>query len=182
MTRPQRGFTLIELLVVVAIGAILTSMAALSLNFGGRDEQLSDEAKRIAALLRLAADDAVLSRRELGLRLTEAGYAFYRLDRSGEEPRWTMLDQDKRLRERNWPKGVQVELYIEDVPVVLDNPEKQAQKADPDAEPPKPQIMTLSNGETLPYFAIVLRDTEADKAWRVQTGDDTMLTLEPYAY
>jgi len=177
----QRGFTLIELLVVATIAAVLVGVAALSVNFGGGDKQVEDEARRLAALLQLAADDAVLRRRELGLRVTTGGYAFYQLDQSGEEPSWQPVDKDPRLRERSWPEALEIEMEIEGQPIVLDAPgaeSREPQNDDDQAPPVQPQVMFLSNGESLPYFAVLLRHPDLPGGWRLQSGEERLLDLQ----
>lgn len=183
MRRSARGFTLIELLVVATIGAILVGTAMLSVNIGGGEKALADEAKRLATLMQLAADDAILQRRELGLRLTEAGYSFYRLDRSGEKPSWQPLEKDRRLRERPWPESLEIEMEIEGQPIVLDKPRvKKKAESDEDEDPIKPQVMFLSNGESLPHFAVTFRHPELDGGWRLATGEETLFNLERTAF
>jgi len=176
----QRGFTLIELLVVATIAAVLVGVAMLSINFGGADEQVEEEARRLAALLQLAADDAILRHRELGLRVTTAGYAFYHLDQSGEQPTWQPLDKDRRLRERSWPQALEVEMEIDGQPIVLDAPRREAngEGGDNDEAEIKPQVMFLSNGESLPYFAMLLRHPDLPGSWRLQSGEEQLFELQ----
>ena len=78
--RGTRGFTLIELLVVMLLIGIILTFATLSLGDGGRGKLIDREARRLAALVELAGEDAVLSGRELGLYFDAAGYRFLTLD------------------------------------------------------------------------------------------------------
>ncbi|GIX22736.1 MAG: hypothetical protein KatS3mg121_1519 [Gammaproteobacteria bacterium] len=147
--RAARGFTLLELLVVVVIIAVIVAAAGLSLRDGGRD-RLREEARRLAVLLELAQEEAVLQSRQLGLGVWEDGYGFYvfsgMVDENGR-PIWTPLE-DPQLRRRAFPEGLRVELYLEGRPVVLD------------ALPvERPQIMLLSSGESTP-FELELGDGE----------------------
>src|SRR5699024_337924 len=54
-----RGFTLIEVLVVVLIIGIVLSFVSLSINTNSAAERLDREARRLAALARTAATDAI---------------------------------------------------------------------------------------------------------------------------
>lgn len=73
--RKQIGMTLIEMLVVLAIIAIATTTAALSLGSGrGLDSQA--EASRLTARLQLAADQTMISDGIIALALEQHGYSF----------------------------------------------------------------------------------------------------------
>ncbi|MDX1443654.1 MAG: prepilin-type N-terminal cleavage/methylation domain-containing protein, partial [Gammaproteobacteria bacterium] len=68
-TRYRQGFTLIELLVVMVLMALLSAAALTTLNFAAGDEDIETEARRIGALVSLAAEEALLTGREIGLEL-----------------------------------------------------------------------------------------------------------------
>ncbi|RMD79145.1 MAG: type II secretion system protein GspH, partial [Gammaproteobacteria bacterium] len=96
-----------EVLVVVLIVALLASLASLSL--GGRRDRAGEEARRLAALLELAAQEAVLQGRELGVELRPEGYRFLVLGEGPRGRRWLPLSGDRLLRERRLPPSVLVE-------------------------------------------------------------------------
>lgn len=73
---PARGFTLVEVMVVIAIIAILVTMVSLSLRGDRAGEQIEEEARRLAALLNLLREEAVMRNTDLGLVLTPEGYHF----------------------------------------------------------------------------------------------------------
>ncbi len=102
-TAPARGFTLIEVMVVVVIVGIMLTFASLSLNVGTSPAET--EAKRLAALARLAAEEAILTNTELALRLGRDGYRFQTLGENG----WQDLEDDPTFRPRRFT-----------VPLVLD--------------------------------------------------------------
>lgn len=70
-----KGFTLIEVLVVLVILGIAVSLVAVNLS---RNPQavLEDEARRVAALLQHARDEALIVGRSLAWRAGPAGHAF----------------------------------------------------------------------------------------------------------
>ena len=92
----QRAFTLLELVVVLALIGVILSFARLSLGDGGAAARLEQDARTLAAALRLAHDEAVLDGREFGLRLAADGYDFMQL--SGKT--WRPLTGRQPLRAR----------------------------------------------------------------------------------
>ena len=75
----SRGFTLMELLVVLVLVGIVASLATLAVG-DGAERQIRSEADRLAAVLRLARDETMITgeaERALGLR--RDGYSFLEL-------------------------------------------------------------------------------------------------------
>ncbi len=134
----HNGFTLLELLVVLVIIGILLTMASLSVGGGSEQRQLREEAKRITALLALAADEAILKNQELLLAIEPDGYAFLTQDEKGK---WIPVDSTGSLRPRELPEGVSLSVAVEE-------PLATAKKAD-EEEPG--QIWILSSGEMTPF-------------------------------
>ena len=147
--RHRRGFTLIELLVVIVIIGVLAGITVLSMAPGGPDKRLRQETQRLLALLRYAAEDAVLTAREIGVRIEPDGYAFTFLDGDG----WLPVQDDDLLRERRLPDGLRLELWLDGIRVSLDGEADQGR--------PAPQLLLLSSGETT-AFELRLRDREHD--------------------
>jgi general secretion pathway protein H len=83
MTLPPRGFTLLEIMVVLVLIGIITSFALLSVG-GGPRERLAEEGQRLAALVELHQQEAILSGEVRGIRFTRTGYAILSLDEKGE--------------------------------------------------------------------------------------------------
>ncbi len=111
----RSGFTLIELLVVLVIGAMLTSMVAMSVASNpGRD--LRFEAERLGALLSLAREEAQVRGGAIRFEANDKGYRFVALlDRE-----WQPIPNEPDLRERVWqePTEVKIERIVEGKPVV----------------------------------------------------------------
>jgi general secretion pathway protein H len=90
MVPSSKGFTLIEMLLVIVVMAIMASLMLASISDNPL-RQLEREAQRLQASLKMAADEAVLQSRELGLALTtdpltgEPGYQFVWLDFNTDE-------------------------------------------------------------------------------------------------
>ena len=147
------GFTLLEILVVIVSIGVLTSAALLST--GTREPATAQEARRLAELLRLAAEEAVLQGQEWGLRLTNDGYQFMVLD----EATWRVAN-DEILRPRRFPPGVEARLTLEgetfriEPPPDLDPLHSDAPShidQEQDAQAITPQVLVLSSGEVSPF-------------------------------
>lgn len=133
-----KGFTLIELLVVVIIISIILSFATLSINQGGAARQLEQEAQRLASLLRLASQQAILQGQEFGVSFDQDEYRFYQLQGQA----WQILQEDI-FRPHTLPSGLHLELRIEGAPVTLG---ETCQKSTC-----LPQLLLLSSGEFTPF-------------------------------
>jgi general secretion pathway protein H len=106
------GFTLLELLVVLVIVGITLSFAVLSLGLRSDKDIVLEESRRIAALMQLASDEAVVQGRELAMQFDGDSYRFLLLDNKN---RWQAIEADEVLRERSLPEGMQAELVVEGV-------------------------------------------------------------------
>lgn len=146
-TAPARGFTLIEVMVVVVIVGIMLTFASLSLNVGTSPAET--EAKRLAALARLAAEEAVLTNTELALRLGRDGYRFQTLGENG----WQDLEDDPTFRPRRFGAPLVVEGEIEGDPVSFSG--EQA-----------PAVFFLSSGEVSVFRLGIAEDRpDAEPHW-----------------
>lgn len=106
----MRGFTLVELMVVLAIIGI--SLGLVSFNAMPSPRQnLQAEASRIALLLQLARDEAIVRNRLVAFEADADAYRF--LVRN--EASWDPVTKDDLLRERFF-KGGPVKLLIDPAP------------------------------------------------------------------
>ncbi|HEY5799073.1 MAG TPA: GspH/FimT family pseudopilin [Burkholderiaceae bacterium] len=103
----MRGFTLVELMVVLAIIGI--SLGLVSFNaMPSPSQNLQAEARRIALLLQLARDEAIVRNRLVAFEADADNYRF--LVRN--DARWDLVTTDDLLRERAF-KGGPVSLSID---------------------------------------------------------------------
>jgi len=107
--RRQTGFTLLEILVVVAIAAIVTSMAMLSLPDAGPQTVLEREQARLRASLQSMCDQALLTGSVHGVRFHRRGYDFWhRSDLS-----WQPLAAGRQPAAVTWPDSLSYRLSVE---------------------------------------------------------------------
>lgn len=138
---PGRGFTLVELLVVIVILGSLIGLAVLSAGIAGPSRELRNEAERLAGLIGVLAEEAVLDNREYGLLLQAEGYRVLRYDPLAA--RWQALD-DKSHRLPAW-----AELSVELEGEALHLPQSTTESRS--AANPVPQLLLLSSGELSPF-------------------------------
>jgi general secretion pathway protein H len=93
----QRGFTLIELLVVLVIIGVTLGLVSLNA-MPSQQQSLEKEAQRIALLLQLARDEAIVRNRQIAFEADLERYRF--LVRN--EQQWQLVTQDDLLRERSF--------------------------------------------------------------------------------
>lgn len=159
-----RGFSLIEILVVVFIVGVVASIALLSVGLAGDDRELDTEARRFAALMQLAQDEAVLQGREFGLEVMQDGYRFVEYDPFVSQ--WAELFGDDIFRQRSLPEGTGFELYLEGQRIALEPEPARIDEPDDDRGRPvasyEPHVFVLSSGDTSPFELRILRPATDD--------------------
>ncbi len=152
MMQSNRAFTLIELLVVIVIIAVISAVALLSLGVLGDDRSLQREARRLASLIELANDDAMIQGRDFGLEIMHSGYRFVEHDPLLNQ--WHELLGDNFLRARQLEEGMEFELFLEDRRVLL---ARETAATDRDREDTVlndnylPHILIMSSGDVSPF-------------------------------
>jgi len=124
-------------LVVLVIISVIIGFAVLAVDTG--PEELRREGDRIASLLDLAAEEAVMNSREGRVVLHRHGYTFELL----REGKW-QANADEMFRPRKLPDGMALELRLENQEIPLN-----------DEEAPKTAkngaLLLLSSGENTPF-------------------------------
>jgi len=105
--RSSFGFTLVELLVVLVIIGITLGLATLNAIPSPRQD-LENEAKRIALLLQLARDEAIVRNRLVAFEANGERYRFMVRGDTG----WAPVTRDDLLRERSF-KNPPLRLVLE---------------------------------------------------------------------
>jgi len=173
----SRGFTLIELLVTVTIISILVGAVVINIEFRNVGKSIRDTAMRTGLLMDLAADQAVYSRKQFGIRFHPESYEFYiLLEAEDGESRWEIYE-DKQLRYKNTNVLTEFEVDISGLPIILEDLVEEIQDAT-DENPLKPHIIFLSNGEIMPDFRIRISDVEGEYRYEVATGDLQPVVVE----
>ncbi len=179
----NKGFTLIEILVVVVIISISVGAMMLNISFGGDEKAAEEEILRLQQLLRFAQEQSVIRSQEYGIRFYETGYRFLTLNE--ERDIWEDVTTDRLLRSREIPSPLELELYVEDIPVdlLVSREEEPEPEEDPEEEEKenllssaasnlhlaneaapkpkidaiKPQVYILSSSELSPPFQVRIR-------------------------
>lgn len=147
---------------------LLTGLISLSIGDGGQQRQIRQEAKRLAELIEIAADEAILTGSELGLYLQKDHYLFLKYQ---NDQGWNPIEETL-LRRRDLKNGVILQLMMEEQPIELPTPtDRETVDRFSEAEEVagiKPQILLLSSGERTP-FEITFRWQQRDRI-RLQGG------------
>ncbi|RFP08303.1 MULTISPECIES: GspH/FimT family pseudopilin [unclassified Duganella] len=134
----QRGFTLIELLVVMVILGVTLGLVSLNA-LPGQKQSLREDAQRVALLLQLARDEAIVRNRQIAFEAGADGYRF--LIRNDKQ--WDVAVQDDLLREREF-KHAPITLMLDPPPNVPDTSLRIVFGREP---VDKPFVLTLSAGD-----------------------------------
>ena len=141
--RGERGFTLIELLVVMVILGITLGLVSLNA-MPGQKQSMQQDAKRIALLLQLARDEAIVRNRQIAF---EAGTDNYRFMIRNENKQWEQLAQDDLLRQRDF-KNAPLTLMLDPAPA-LPEPTLRIVFGREPVDKPFVLTMTASDGGTV---------------------------------
>lgn len=140
----SRGFTLIELMVVIVIIGLILSFGVLSIH-SNEDKQVETEARRFAALVKLAGEESVMRAQELAVQLQRDGYTFLELSGTG----WVPVEDDERVfRPRELPKDITISGELNGEPVPFEAT----------VEGQEPRIFVFSSGEMTPFEVEFKRD------------------------
>jgi general secretion pathway protein H len=154
---PAEGFTLLEVLVVLVLLGIITGFAVISLHVADPEQRLAREAHRLQAVLKLAAEQAVMQSRTLGLNVGDDGYVFLQRDHGG----WRPL-HDPALRARHVPTDIRLHLSAA--------PRHERESA-------APQVLLLASGELTP-FALHVRSLDTPAEVRILGAETGEITIE----
>lgn len=159
----QRGYTLLEILVVVAVIAILSGALVLSASGAGSERQVEDEARRLALVLQLLCDEAVIEGRFAGLGYGSKVYSGFDLTPQG----WQPVERSGPLKAHSLREGLQLT-------------EPGAAEPLAPALPEKPQLLCAPTGE-IGEHDLVLAPLAADVGWRIALDRNGDSQLTPWS-
>jgi general secretion pathway protein H len=134
----QRGFTLVEIMVVMVIIGITLGLVSVNA-IPSPHQNLQAEASRIALLLQLARDEAIVRNRLVAFEADGVHYRFI----VRNENNWEPVTKDDLLRERAF-KGGPVTLLIDPASAGTGNPMRITFGREP---VDKPFVLTMAVGE-----------------------------------
>jgi len=158
------GFTLLELLVVIVIIGIILTFATLSIHQSDTKSQITEAAQRLAAVLTLASQEAILQGQEMGVYFEQTGYRFYRL----ENDAWQI--QEDIMRPYVFQSCIEAQLQVEGETVILES--TQSKKI--------PQIVLFSSGEMTPFTTTLTCAVDEHYAHRVTGTANGIIEAAPY--
>jgi general secretion pathway protein H len=133
-----KGFTLLELMVVLVIVGVLIGVVGISMD--NRQRQLEIEGERIAAILKLAQQEAMLTATDFAAEFSVDGYRFYRW----RDAEWRLIG-DGVFRPRQLEDDVQIDLRFPE------ENERFLPMVEINTEVPLPKIYFFSDGEATPF-------------------------------
>lgn len=92
------GFTLLELLVVLVIVGVMLGMVSMSA-LPNKRQALQSDAQRVALLLQMAREEAIVRNRRVAFELDAERYRFYVKSDTNE---WLLIDDNDFFRERSF--------------------------------------------------------------------------------
>jgi general secretion pathway protein H len=133
-----RGFTLLELLVVLVIIGITLGMVSFNAMPSGK-KSLQNDAQRVALLLQLARDEAIVRNRPVAFEADENHYDF----QMRNDAEWQPISDNDLMRSREF-KRAPVTLLMVPQPETGSNPLRIVFGREP---VDKPFVLTMSAGE-----------------------------------
>ncbi|WP_296002303.1 type II secretion system minor pseudopilin GspH [Rugamonas sp.] len=131
------GFTLLELLVVLVIVGVVLGTVTLNA-LPNQQQSMQQEAQRIALLLQLARDEAIVRNRPIAFEAQPEGYHFM----VRNEQQWQPVTGDDLLRERPF-KNAPLTLLLDPQPSVQNGGLRIVFGREP---VDKPFVLTLTGG------------------------------------
>ncbi len=157
----NNGFTLIEILVVVVIVATIVGTVVLSMGLVADDRELDTERNRIASLIEVAQDEAMMQGREFGIEFMQTGYRFVEFDPFTFQ--WSEVPGDEMFRMRQLPEEMEFDLYLEGQRISLElDPQEFSDPEEDDTASQfgeyEPHLFVFSSGEATPFELRIRRD------------------------
>ncbi|HET8552306.1 MAG TPA: type II secretion system minor pseudopilin GspH [Gammaproteobacteria bacterium] len=188
----NRGLTLMEILVVLVIIAVVAGFAVLSTVSLGGDTPQERTARRVAALIQLASENAVMGSKQYGIEIQPHGYRFFIYNGTS----WQPITKDQTFHPRHLDSSIVLTLQLEGRPITLPQPVTAMPAAEGAPAPatsalaqgsdngtqattgPHPQILALSSGE-LTAFDLEISDVGHKTSYHVRGHMNGKIQLIP---
>ncbi len=162
------GFTLLEVMVVLVLVGIIASFAVIVVRHGGESEQFAIEARRLATLIELSQQEALLQGETRGIYFQEQHYQFMVRTPEGQ---WQVLARDA-FRTRSLPPTMRWNLFIEGQPVRFNT-------TDDNNEEQKPHVVLTNSGEVTPFELLFYPVKGTVAVYQLRSDWTGQLTLVP---
>ena len=162
------------MLVVIVVVGVLISIFTLSVS-GFAEDDGAEDMRRLEALLELAAEEAAMQGREIGLTFYQHGYEFSVRETLEDDEgrlfqRWVPLTEDRLLRPRDLGEDLTVDLELDDTEITLLYERDSEQEYEP-------QIFLLSSGEIEPPFAARIRPSFESDGFLMSAATDGSIEI-----
>ena len=144
MAKLEQGFTLLEVMVVLVLIGIITGFAVLSFNTQSNQERIADIARRLAVIMELNQQEAIILGEQRGMLFSASGYDLLKLSNDGH---WQRLDGSELMTSYRLPNDITLELVVEGQSVGF-------------SEVSAPQLVFLSTGE-MTEFQLMLEASDS---------------------
>ena len=154
----HKGFTLFELMLVIMLMGLIVSTVKFPNLTQDPFDQVDKESKKVAALINLASEYAVLNNALLGFSITETSYAFLKFDGKKwekiEEPPFSLTELEDNIKVELTLDGLewQDQNLLSSVKWIDEEElEESSKQTDEEKKLSFPQIFILSSGEISPF-------------------------------
>lgn len=165
-----KGFTLIELLVVTLILAVVATLISVNFTDRGLDKRLSFEAQRLAAVIDLARDQALVTGQELGFIIEGNRYYFSTYN---EQKKRFIEITEKPFNSHSFNDFLLSDLTNPGSSKVVFSKFKRAS-----GSKIIPHILLLSSGECTPFSLLLSSGSQG--RWRIQSNGFTKTEVSDF--
>lgn len=170
--KPQHGFTLIEIMLVLVVISVMAGLATIALGPNPHNT-LNREARRLQAVMEMAAEEAVLQGTQWALALPERGYQFLVFD--SDKFAWNEVTA-KPFALHQLDSAVSLKLHVEGQHYDPEAGERLARMRTAADQSLRPALILLSSGEITP-FRITFRYDQLDSIVVLQSDGVSEIEL-----
>ncbi|MEE1675165.1 type II secretion system minor pseudopilin GspH [Agarivorans aestuarii] len=179
----QQGFTLLEVILVLLLMSMGIYSVVMSVSGSSEQKIVEQQAKRLAALIQYAQEQALLTGYDYGIYSDAEKYQFVRM----EKQRWVKLN-DRIFKEKVFEEPYFLELSLENEELEEQGYGSGSLGFEGDGLFEKdfiteeveqtivPQVLLLSSGEVTP-FKLVFAYEDSLNRWQVSSDDLGQLTI-----